>query len=438
MEDLSFKLLLLIIFVSSIFPSHTSAHIAHFDGHWKQRAEEARKHAEQAYNHNPHEATHHFNHNVTKALEGSKTTRRNLGGNDGSCQATNPIDQCWRCKNDWAANRMRLADCVLGFGAKTTGGKNGKYYVVNDSSDADMVNPIPGTLRHAVIQPEPLWIIFSKSMVITLSQELIMTSDKTVDGRGVEVHIQGGAGFTLQFVKNIIIHGIHIHDIKPRSGGMIRDSVQHFGLRTQSDGDGVSIFGGSNIWIDHLSMWNCYDGLVDAIMASTAITVSNCKFRDHDEVMLFGGSNSTTQDEIMQITVAFNHFDEGLIQRMPRCRFGFVHVVNNDYSHWHEYALGGSQHPTIISQGNRFIAPQNPFAKAVTRRAYAPESEWKNWLWTSEDDLLVNGAIFVESGDLTKKGSFAKKDSLVAKPATFVEELTRFSGALNCVENTPC
>ncbi|GAB2289598.1 hypothetical protein Dimus_023907 [Dionaea muscipula] len=43
--------------------------------------------------------------------------------------------------------------------------------------------------------------------------------------------------------------------------------------------------------------------------------------------------------------------------------------------------------------------------------------KWKNWLWTSEDDLLVNGAIFVESGDLTKKGSFAKKDSLIAKPA---------------------
>ncbi|GAB2289600.1 Probable pectate lyase 3 [Dionaea muscipula] len=122
---------------------------------------------------------------MNKALEGSKTTRRNLGDNDGSCQATNTIDQCLRCKNNWAVNRMRLADCVLGFGAKTTGGKNGKYYVVNDSSDTDMVNPIPGTLRHAVIQAEPLWIIFSKSMVITLNQELIMTSDKTVDGQGV-------------------------------------------------------------------------------------------------------------------------------------------------------------------------------------------------------------------------------------------------------------
>ncbi|GAB2289584.1 hypothetical protein Dimus_023893 [Dionaea muscipula] len=156
MEELSFKILLLVIFVSSILPSHTRAHIADFDEHWKQRAEEAMKHVEEAYHHNPHDVTNHFNHNVTKALKGSNTARRNLGGNDGSCQATNPIDQCWRCRKDWAANRMRLADCVLGFGAKTTGGKNGKYYVVNDSSYASMSNPKPvhtTTCRHPNVSP---------------------------------------------------------------------------------------------------------------------------------------------------------------------------------------------------------------------------------------------------------------------------------------------
>ena len=73
--------------------------------------------------------------------------------------------------------------------------------------------------------------------------------------------------------------------------------------------------------------------------------------------MLFGASDSNSADEIMQITVAFNHFGRGLIQRMPRCRWGFFHVVNNDYTHWNMYAIGGSAHPTIISQGNRYTAP---------------------------------------------------------------------------------
>lgn len=83
------------------------------------------------------------------------------------------------------------------------------------------------------------------------------------------------------------------------------------------------------------------------------------------QVMLFGASDAYAGDSIMQVTVAFNHFGRGLVQRMPRCRWGFFHVVNNDYTHWLMYAIGGSQHPTIISQGNRFIAPPNLAAKEV-------------------------------------------------------------------------
>lgn len=80
--------------------------------------------------------------------------------------------------------------------------------------------------------------------------------------------------------------------------------------------------------------------------------------------MLFGASESATHDDKMQITVVFNHFGKRLVQRLPRCRFGYFHVVNNDYTHWKMYAVGGSSHPTIISQGNRYIA-DHPFAKQV-------------------------------------------------------------------------
>lgn len=214
------------------------------------------------------------------------STRRQLShGYDGPCRVTNPIDRCWRCQANWAQNRFRLADCVLGFGYKAKGGKNGKIYVVTDPSDNDMVNPKPGTLRHAVIQKEPLWIIFQRDMLIRLSQELIVQSDKTIDGRGARVLIANGAGITLQFVKNVIIHGIKIYNISPGQGGMIRDAVDHYGLRTRSDGDGISIFGSQDIWIDHVSMLNCADGLIDVIMGSTGVTVSNSHFTDHNEVI---------------------------------------------------------------------------------------------------------------------------------------------------------
>ncbi|TYH09044.1 hypothetical protein ES288_A07G064300v1 [Gossypium darwinii] len=354
-----------------------------------------------------------------------------------SCATGNPIDDCWRCDPNWEKNRRRLADCAIGFGKNAIGGRDGKLYVVTDSNDDDPVNPKPGTLRHAVIQDEPLWIVFARDMTIQLKEELIMNSFKTIDGRGASVHIAGGPCITIQFVTNIIIHGLHIHDCKQGGNAMVRDSPWHYGWRTTSDGDGVSIFGGSHIWVDHNSLSNCKDGLIDAIYGSTAITISNNHMTHHDKVMLLGHSDSYMKDKNMQVTIAFNHFGKGLIQRMPRCRRGYFHVVNNDYTHWEMYAIGGSANPTINSQGNRFTAPNDIFSKEVTKHEDAPESEWKNWNWRSEGDLMVNGAFFTRSG-AGASSSYAKASSLGARPSSHVASITTNAGALNCKKGSRC
>lgn len=288
-----------------------------------------------------------------------------MGLGDGTCLTGNPIDDCWRCDPNWQQNRQKLADCAIGFGANALGGRNGPIYVVTDSSDHDPVNPTPGTLRYAVIQTEPLWITFSGDMLIRLKEELIMNSFKTIDGRGANVHIAGGACITIQYITNVIIHNVHIHHCVSRGNTNVRSSPTHYGYRGKSDGDGISIFGARDIWVDHCSLSYCADGLVDAIMGSTAITISNNYFSHHDEVMLLGHKDDYLPDSGMQVTIAFNHFGEALVQRMPRCRRGYIHVVNNDYTQWEMYAIGGSATPTINSQGNRYIAPSNPYAKEV-------------------------------------------------------------------------
>ncbi|XP_073130024.1 pectate lyase-like [Henckelia pumila] len=414
------------------------ANIANYDEYLQKRSEESFQDSLSAFNPNPEELTDQFNEQVGEVLVSSNLTRRSLKESD--CSATNPIDRCWRCDPNWAKDRKKLADCARGFGHHATGGKDGRYYVVTDPSDDDMFNPKPGTLRHAVIQPEPLWIVFDHHMIITLREELIFESDKTIDGRGAVVHIAYGAGLTLQFVKNVIIHNIWIHDILPSNGGMIRDSLDHIGLRTRSDGDGISVFGSSNLWIDHVSLSKCSDGLIDAIEGSTAITISNCKFNNHNDVMLLGAHDITTKDSIMQVTVAFNRFGRGLVQRMPRCRWGFFHVVNNDYSHWEMYAIGGSAHPTILSQGNRFRASNGPFTKEVTKRDYATKDEWMKWQWRSEGDKFMNGAYFVQSGPKFKhsKSPLKKRNMVKFKPGTYAGRLTRFAGARKCIEGKPC
>ncbi|KAL2540725.1 putative pectate lyase 8 [Abeliophyllum distichum] len=365
----------------------------------------------------------------------NSTERRNLGFF--SCETGNPIDDCWRCDRSWMRNRRRLADCTIGFGRNAVGGRDGRYYVVTDPNDDDPVNPRPGTLRHAVIQDRPLWIVFKRDMVITLKQELIMNSFKTIDARGANVHIANGACITIQFVTNIIIHGLHIHDCKRTGNAMVRSSPTHYGWRTMADGDGISIFGSSHIWIDHNSLSNCADGLIDAIMGSTAITISNNYFTHHNEVMLLGHSDSYARDRVMQVTIAYNHFGEGLIQRMPRCRHGYFHVVNNDYTHWEMYAIGGSANPTINSQGNRYLAPVNPFAKEVTKRVVTGDKIWRHWNWRSEGDLMLNGAYFTPSGR-GAAANYARASSLAAKSSSFVGPITSGAGALNCRKGIRC
>jgi len=156
------------------------------------------------------------------------------------------------------------------------------------------------------------------------------------------------------------------------------------------------------------------------------------------QVMLFGASDTFPGDKIMQVTVAFNHFGQGLIQRMPRCRWGFFHVLNNDYTHWLMYAIGGSSQPTILSQGNRFIAPNNDAAKEVTHRDYAEPSVWSKWQWRSENDVFMNGATFTQSGEPLGKLPFNKGFLMKPRHGSQANRLTRFAGSLNCREGSPC
>lgn len=363
--------------------------------------------------------------------------RRSLGS-DSSCRTGNPIDDCWRCDPDWETNRKILADCAIGFGRNAIGGRDGEIYVVSYPNDDDPMNPKPGTLRHAVIQEDPLWIIFDRDMIIRLKQELVMNSYKTIDGRGFNIQIASGPCITIENVTNIIIHGIYVHECMPATKGLVRVTPQVYELRSGSDGDGISVFASRDVWIDHCTLASCHDGLIDVIYGSTAITISNNYMLSHNEVMLMGHSDDFLPDKSMQVTIAFNYFGEGLVQRMPRCRHGYFHIVNNVYTGWKMYAIGGSANPTINSQGNVFVASDSNFTKEVTKRdSQLGYSEWKKWNWRSEGDLLLNGAFFRASGQDTPS-SYTKASSMVARPASLLTTIIPSSGVLSCQKGRQC
>ncbi|KAE7995377.1 hypothetical protein FH972_000184 [Carpinus fangiana] len=345
----------------------------------------------------------------------------------------NTIDSCWRRNSNWAANRRALADCAVGFGKDAIGGKYGKIYVVTTHDD-DAANPKPGTLRYGVIQTQPLWIVFAKDMVIKLENELIMNSFKTIDGRGAKVEIAYGPCITVQLVSHVIIHGISIHDCKKGKSGMVRSSPTHVGRRGGSDGDAIAVFAASNVWIDHCFLARCADGLIDVVHASTAITISNNYFSQHDKVMLLGHNDAFTEDKVMRVTIVFNRFGAGLVERMPRVRFGYAHVANNIYEEWRMYAIGGSADPTIFSEGNYFIASS---AKQITKRE-TKKGNWNYWKWRSSKDVFVNGAYFVQSGWGSCAPYYYRAQSFAVAHGLMVPALTSNAGPLSCVAGKAC
>ncbi|XP_075503038.1 putative pectate lyase 2 [Primulina tabacum] len=347
----------------------------------------------------------------------------------------NKIDSCWRSNPNWAKNRQSLADCAVGFGCGAMGGKNGAIYVVTDASD-DPVNPKAGSLRYGAIQAQPLWIIFERDMTITLKNELMVNSYKTIDGRGAKVEVTGGPCISIDYVSHVIVHGISVHDCKPGKRGMVRSTPDHVGERLGSDGDSISIFASSNIWIDHCYLARATDGLVDIIHGSTGITVSNNYFTQHDKVMLLGHQDGFAADRVMKVTVVFNHFGPGLIQRMPRVRTGYAHVANNRYDQWLMYAIGGSSDPTILSEGNYFVASNDAYAKQVTKRE--TNNGWKNWKWRSTNDVFINGAYFVPSGYGSCSPNYSGQQYFAAARGSLVPALTSDAGPLQCRLNVKC
>jgi pectate lyase len=137
--------------------------------------------------------------------------------------------------------------------------------------------------------------------------------------------------------------------------------------------DSISIKGGTHIWIDHSSFqdgpetvekyfgrkYEHRDGLVDITNEADYITISYLTFANHNKTMLIGSSDSKISDEgKLHVTLHHNYFHD-VVQRLPRVRFGQVHVYNNYFAsditngeYAYAYALGVGKKSQIYAENN--------------------------------------------------------------------------------------
>ncbi|RWW37682.1 hypothetical protein BHE74_00057165 [Ensete ventricosum] len=169
-----------------------------------------------------------------------------------------------------------LAGQAEGFGRHAIGGLHGRLYHVTslegrlnlsklvDFQSNTTLSFSPristddgcGSLREGCRRKEPLWIVFEVSGTIHLSSFLMVSSYKTVDGRGQKVKVTGN-GLQLRGCEHVIICNLEFQ------GGR-GDDVDAIQIKPKS----------RHIWIDRCSLHDYSDGLIDITCESTDITVS--------------------------------------------------------------------------------------------------------------------------------------------------------------------
>lgn len=97
-------------------------------------------------------------------------------------------------------------------------------------------------------------------------------------------------------------------------------------------------------------------------------------------------------------------------------------------------------HPTIRSEGNRFVAPKESYKKEVSRREQcnAASSCPDGWFWQSVNDMFVNGAYFVPSGKGNALPMYNGGERFSVPNGNLVPAMTQDAGALPCIPSGPC
>jgi uncharacterized repeat protein (TIGR02543 family) len=146
--------------------------------------------------------------------------------------------------------------------------------------------------------------------------------------------------------------------------------VQGPGAEDVNGIDCINIDGSSttNVWIDHCDVYDGQDGNLDITNGASFITISWTKFRytsassNHQFCNLIGNSDSKTSDRgRLKVTMMYNWWTTGTVERMPRVRFGQVHVVNNLFdSPQGDYCVRAGVEADILVESNYFDAVNEP------------------------------------------------------------------------------
>jgi pectate lyase len=136
-----------------------------------------------------------------------------------------------------------------------------------------------------------------------------------------------------------------------------------------SSGDVMEISGARNVFVTKCEFYGSTDELCSIVRQADFITVSWSKFHfpnpdSHSFAHLIGNADSATADRgKLHVTLHHNWYGAGVRGRMPRVRFGHVHLYNNYYnSPGNGYCIGVGVECHIRVENTHFESVSRPWA----------------------------------------------------------------------------
>ncbi|TWT88351.1 Pectate trisaccharide-lyase precursor [Pseudobythopirellula maris] len=166
-------------------------------------------------------------------------------------------------------------------------------------------------LQKAVAGDSPAVVVVEGKIAI---DGVDIGANKTLIGAGPDAALAGG---TLRIGSNNVI-------VQNLTVGPVR-------------GDAIEISGAKNVLVTKCDLHDSSDELCSIVRQSDFVTVSWCKFYfDDTHSHAFGGLIGNRDDRTsdrgkLHVTMHHNWYAQGVRGRMPRVRYGSVHIYNNYY-----------------------------------------------------------------------------------------------------------
>lgn len=238
------------------------------------------------------------------------------------------------------------------------------------------------------------------------------------------IYVSGKFSGSLRIGSNKTIIGLPGTEIKsggntlsmPGSKNVILRNIAFIGA-PDGTADMANISGGSHIWLDHLELVDGGDGMLDIVNGSNYITISWCKLRytgktGHQNAMLLSSSNGAGDHGKNKITMHHNWWAENVAERMPRVRFGQVHIFNNLYvatPDFTYYAVRCGYDANVRSEKNIYkdFTGTTPLYNGGAVLAFNYFDGSASSVLESIDDLFINCTERAVDSDGVEGGTFS-------------------------------